>query len=223
MGTIAEVLSLSPLFNHLTTEQIQDLFSDQDCYIKCFSAGENIFELGSRYANCGIIVKGMVDVTHSNPNGSEIIVNRYNVGGLLGESFHITQEINNVALIRANNNCSVFFFDLRHMLEKHWSGKYDDYIHIISQNYMKILARTNTLLNQKIHVLTQKTLREKLMLYFSLLAAESGSNQIMLPFNRENLAQYVNGERSSVSRELSKMQAENLIIINGNNLQLLYL
>lgn len=85
-----------------------------------------------------------------------------------------------------------------------------------SRNIILSLAESNINLNQKIEVLTQKSLRDKLMMYFSQMKEAHGGTTICLPFNREQLAQYVCSERSSVCRELSHMQSEGLIRLDGN-------
>ena len=86
---------------------------------------------------------------------------------------------------------------------------------------MNSLAKSNVILNNKIQIMSQKTLRDKLITYFEILSMEKGSNEITIPFNREQLASYLVSERSSVCRELSKLKNDNIISINGNNIVLL--
>ena len=69
--------------------------------------------------------------------------------------------------------------------------------------------------------MSQKTLRNKLITYFELLSIQNGSNEITIPFNREQLACYLGSERSSICRELTKLKEENIITINKNNVILL--
>ena len=87
---------------------------------------------------------------------------------------------------------------------------------------MNSLAQTNMNLNNKIQILSQKTLRDKLITYFELLSIQKGSNVITIPFNREQLACYLCSERSSVCRELSRLKDDNIININKYLLNNIY-
>ncbi|MGN0026527.1 MAG: Crp/Fnr family transcriptional regulator, partial [Clostridium sp.] len=89
------------------------------------------------------------------------------------------------------------------------------------ENIIYSLAKSNITLNTKIQIMSQKTLRNKLITYFELLSMEKGSKEITIPFNREQLASYLGSERSSICRELTKLKNDNLIDINGNNVVLL--
>ena len=88
-------------------------------------------------------------------------------------------------------------------------------------NIMSILAKNNIVLNRKIQLLTQKTLRGKLMTYFIQLSRENNNKVFKISFTRDQLARYVCSERSSVCRELGRMQDEGLVRIDGNTITLM--
>jgi len=77
-------------------------------------------------------------------------------------------------------------------------------------------------LYNKLQIASQKTLRDKLITYLELLSMHKDSNEITIPFNRDQLACYLGSERSYVCRELSKLKADNIINIKGNDVVLLY-
>lgn len=79
---------------------------------------------------------------------------------------------------------------------------------------MFILAQKNSLLNQKIEIISKRTLREKILCYFSYQSR--GSKAFYVPLNRESLANTLCADRSAVSNELSKMQKEGLIRYHKN-------
>ena len=96
-----------------------------------------------------------------------------------------------------------------------------DYRICLLENIMHSLAKSNILLDIKVNILSQKTLRDKLITYFEILSIQECSNKITIPFNREQLACYLCSKRTSVCRELSKLKDENIISIKGNNIVLL--
>ena len=81
--------------------------------------------------------------------------------------------------------------------------------------------RKNLSLSQRIFCTTPKTVRGRLLTYFSAQAARSGSLQFEIPFNRQQLADFLAVDRSAMSGELSKMQADGLIRYKKNNFELL--
>ena len=79
------------------------------------------------------------------------------------------------------------------------------------RNLLTVSMRKNLSLSQRIFCTTPKTVRGRLLTYFSAQAARSGSLQFEIPFNRQQLADYLNCDRSALSRELSLMQKDGLL------------
>ena len=93
----------------------------------------------------------------------------------------------------------------------------------VMENLMQLIAKNNMELMMKIRILTQGSLRKKLMLYFSILSREQHSATITLPFGRDKLANYLFCDRSAVSRELGRMDREGLIQLGKTNHALIIL
>lgn len=155
------------------------------------------------------------------PSGHESIVNRINPGSCFGSSFSLLKTINSHNSFLSSANSTILFINLRELFDE---------VKIIESSQIKILkniltsfAHSNILLNAKLQILAQKTLRDKLIAYFNFLAEQSGSQEFTLPFNREQLSSFINAERSSVCRELSKLANEQIIQIEKNKVKLLNL
>ena len=86
----------------------------------------------------------------------------------------------------------------------------------MNEHLLKIIAAQTMELNRKIKHLSARTTREKLLSYLSSEAQRQRSAYISLPFNRQELADYLSVERSAMSRELGKMKAEGLIDFSRN-------
>jgi len=145
--------------------------------------------------------------------GDEEIVGRDCKGDIIGPAFCITGTCNDLSQFRVRNHVKILFLNINKILEN--PVPYD-YYSIFVRNLTNILASNNIVLNRKIKLLTRRSLREKLLVYFVHLSDVSGGNSFVLPFTREQLAQYVCSERSSVCRELGRMQDDGLIKVNGN-------
>ncbi len=212
-------LLTSKLFHDFEPKELHDLLKHCDYYIKEFTKGNEIYNPESAISHAGIILSGEVDVLHRSINGHEELVGRNAAGDIIGPAFCITGLQNNLSYFHVSKDASLLFLDIQSMIKKPTSSTcYGKFI----LNLTNILATNNIILNRKIQLLTQKSLREKLMLYFLEMANKNDGHSFLLPFTREQLAQYVCSERSSVSRELGKMQDDNLIRINGNQITVLY-
>ena len=88
-------------------------------------------------------------------------------------------------------------------------------------NLLTILTEKNLMLTHKIEHMAQKNTRDKLLSYLSMEAEKSGSAEFRIPFNRQQLADYLSVDRSAMSAELGRMRDEGLLRFNRNHFELL--
>ena len=89
----------------------------------------------------------------------------------------------------------------------------------VLENILREVARDAVYLNLKIQLLSQPTLRDKLLFYLNVMHDSQHSRVFTIPFTREKLAQFICADRSAVSRELSRMQREGIITIEGKQIK----
>jgi CRP-like cAMP-binding protein len=89
------------------------------------------------------------------------------------------------------------------------------------KNLIQNLAQKNILLMQKIECITKRTTREKLLAYLSAQVSHTIGNTIQIPFNRQELADYLSVDRSAMSSELGKLRDEGILRFNKNKFELL--
>ena len=89
------------------------------------------------------------------------------------------------------------------------------------RNYLGIVAQNNMYLNQKIKYTSRKTTREKLMAYLTDQAKMKGSNDFTIPFNRQELADYLGVERTALSKELGKMRDDGMLTFHKNEFHII--
>lgn len=88
-------------------------------------------------------------------------------------------------------------------------------------NILGLMAEKNRLLTEKMRYLTQRSTRQKIMLYLSNLARDKGKSTFALPFNRQQMADFLSVDRSALSAELSKMKKDGLIDYHKDQFSLL--
>ena len=85
-----------------------------------------------------------------------------------------------------------------------------------SRSLMYVLAGKNLMLTKKMDIITPKSLRERVMVYLSQESVKQGSRTITVPFNRQQMADYLSVDRSALSAELSRMQRDGVISYEKN-------
>ncbi len=211
-------LKQSELFYNFTTDELLLFFNNTKHYTRQYDKGVDIYSPGECIDYSGIVLSGNIDTIISCRDGNENLIMRYFPGDLIGEAFCITKTDNTFMHARASSMSEIFFFDIHSIFDFSEQSSCNAKL---MKNVIMILSRSNIALNKKIHMLTKKTLREKLLTFFSDMACKTGCPCFNMCFNREQLAQYVCSERSSVSRELGRMQDANLIQIHSHTVTML--
>lgn len=212
MKKYLNLLGQNLVFQNIPQDTLLSILSSDACNIKNFPAGKIIYEPGQSIRYTGILLDGLIDIVHLSASGHDTIVSRILPGGMFGESFSCALETNYFNEIRCTSSSVILFLDLYALLRQ--DSLPVSHHRQLTENIIHTLAKGNVWLNTKMLILTQKTLRDKILTYFETLAAQNHSNAFTLPFNREQLASFLGSERSSLSRELSRMQEEGLLTVN---------
>ena len=85
------------------------------------------------------------------------------------------------------------------------------------RNLLTISAQKNLILSRRIFHTSPKSIRGRLLSYLSFQASSQGSSEFTIPFNRQQLADYLSVDRSALSNELGKMQKDGLLKVNKNH------
>lgn len=88
-------------------------------------------------------------------------------------------------------------------------------------NIIRILAQKNLFLSKKAEFLSQRTTRQKLLAYLSDMERRTGRSTFRIPFNRQEMADFLSVDRSAMSAELSKLQKEGVLEYYKNQFTLL--
>ena len=129
----------------------------------------------------------------------------YTAGQLFGEVYACTGEPLGVSVC-AKEQCTVLFLSPESIIKESST---------LTARLLKITAMKNLRLNEKIQVITPRTIRERVMAYLSSLAKKSGSHIVTTNFDRQQLADFLCVDRSALSTELGKMHREGLIDLKG--------
>lgn len=163
----------------------------------------------------GIINEGSANLIKNDYSGNRIIIETLEKGSIFGEVF---SSYSDELSVIASDNCTVtmFYYDL--LFEKNKNP----YHTVLLNNMLQVLANKISKMNNRVDVLTKKTIREKLLEYFSILQKENISKSFLLKLNYTELADYLGVNRSALMRELKNLKNDGLIETKSNRIRLLY-
>lgn len=207
-----EIIRKCPLFTHIKDE---DLIKIQNCMggrIVKFSKNQPILEEGDPVRNMCIVVSGAVQMVRDDYNGNRIIIKRVGPGELFAESVAITEDAQMPLTVIAENECEVLMLDSSRVLSPCTNNCYF-HIYII-KNLLNIIAGKNIWFARRIEITSRRTTRDKIMAYLTMEANHKGSREFTIPFNRQELADFLGVERSAMSAEISRLRKDGIIECN---------
>ena len=202
------------LFSGIPREQVEQMLPCLEASRREFSAGRLIYSYQSG-KTAAILLKGTASVVRYEANGSRTILESLGEGGIFGAGldFH-TESLGSVHVI-CDSSCQVLFLNYEKMIRpcRNACPRHLDLV----QNILSILSRKSRLLGERVEVLSRRSIREKLLCYFSI-QAKNGT--FTLPFTLSALADYIGSDRSAMMRELRKLRQEGLVQVDGRRVTL---
>jgi CRP-like cAMP-binding protein len=216
MKNLTKVLSLSPLFEGILEKDVLPLLSCLTFKEREYSPGETILAEGDRVDSVGLIISGRAHISMNDFWGNRSIVADLSPGDIFGEVYALSggTSLSGVEVV-AYQPSEILFLNFKRMITVCSSAC--DYHNRLISNLLKIIGEKNLMITEKMRCLTKRSTREKLLSYFSLESKKQGNNQITIPFNRQELADYLSIDRSAMSSELSRMKDEGIIEYKKNS------
>ena len=204
------------LFDGIKDEQLTEAIKLLNGRIKKVEMDDFIVQLGGVLRNAGLLLKGKIESSFQNENYDQITMHTFGGGYLFGEAIVINSAKNSPVQVRAVEDSIVLFIDLSAIYQSEISSPLRT---ILAENLIKSLARKNLILNQKVRILSQKSLRDRILIYLGTLPKDK-NGFVKIPFTQTALAEHLGVNRSALSRELGRMQNEGLMIADGRRMKL---
>ena len=206
------------LFQTMTPEEIASILDCLHAQYREYPRGSLIFQREDILLEIGIVVKGSVHLLKEDYWGRQSLLTHIEEYGMFGEAFAALGAPLTFNVLAAKDS-SILFLNVRRIL-KSCSSACRFHQRLI-QNLFLLLAEKNLELSGKVSVLAQRSIRSKLMEYLSSQADLHHSFSFTIPFNRQQLADYLSVDRSSMTVELRKMEQEHILPFDKNRFELL--
>jgi CRP-like cAMP-binding protein len=209
------VLKSCALFTGVESDKITTILPCLSATVRQAEKNAFILSAEDRVETVGLILRGSVHVISEDYWGRKDILSQLGPGELFAESFSCAQIERIPVSVVAAENTEYMTINCRKIITT-CSSACAFHTQLIA-NMLQIMANKNIALMQKIEQISKRTTREKLLSYLSAEAQKNGSNRFEIPFNRQELADYLAVDRSAMSSELGKMRAEGLIDFDRNH------
>jgi len=213
------VLKKCALFRQIREEDYGPLLS-------CFAAqpwhydkGEVILGEGDPAEYVGIVLSGAVQVVRVDYYGNRSILAKLGPAGIFAEAFACAGVPTMPVSVVAAEDTEILLLQSQRII--HSCGNACHFHNQMIHNLLQVVARKNLVCNQKIEIMSKRTTREKLMAYLLLEAKRAGRSSFSIPYDRQELADYLEVDRSGLSAEISKLRRENVLLCRKNEFTLL--
>lgn len=204
-----EVLSKVELFKSMKSDDIMKMLVCLKPKISYYKKNENITIAGDDFNGIGIVLEGEVMVTKENAAGNRVIMAKQTIAQLFGEMIAYSNNDKWPATVIAVSDCTIMFIEPNKIVSTCENVCISHTTLIL--NMLKIISTKALLLNRKVEYLAIKGMREKISTFLLEQYMKTGKTTFMISLNRNELADFLNVSRPSMSREIAKMKEEGIL------------
>lgn len=212
-----KVLEKTSLFCGIKENEIKKAIKCMQARFVKYKKDEMIIREGSIVRDIGILVSGSGRSIKQEESGKVSIITLLKPGSFIGVLLAASKMRKSPVFVEASDDACVLFIPIEKFISNKDCPKYN----ILISNFIDALAEKAMVLHDRNNCLIKVTVREKILSYLKRISKEQGSRTFYIPLDRNGMAEYINVERSALSRELSRMKKEGLIDYYKNSFKLL--
>lgn len=218
MDRYLPLIGRSPLFERIDAADVEPMLRCLGARLRSYAKGAYVFRVGDRTTSMGLVLEGSVRLEKEDYWGNRSILASFGPGQSFAEVFacepDLAFDINAVAA----EDAVVLFLDVGRITGM-CPTSCAFHARLI-RNLLGIIAKRTHALTRKIEHTSKRTTRAKLLSYLSDQAERAESNRFAIPFDRQELADYLSVDRSAMCAELSRMKKDDIIDYNRNRFEI---
>ncbi len=214
MEQYVNLFQSNPLFEGIEKISLLPLLQCLDAKKHVYPKGSLIFSAGESSTKLGIVLSGYIHTAYEDLFGERSIISSFGPGQLFCDAFSCTKNQQLPVSIISQTDCTVLLLDIKLIL--HTCTHACRQHHQVNENLIHILAEKYASLNRKVMHLSRRTTRRKLLSYLCEQSRQAGNGPILIPFNQQELADYLFIDRSGLSTELNRLKKQGILSSEGN-------
>ncbi len=197
------------LFDGVSEEEYYAMMKCFESEEKSFSAGEVILDYFENRNKVGIIKEGSACLVRIDIDGNRYILENLHEDDIFGETVAFSLCGKDSIFVECISDCEILFLEYEHITKRCENAC--THHSILVQNMFKVISEKLRDISVRVEVLSNRTIRQKLLCYFNIQASAVASHYFELPFSLSALADYIAADRSAVMREIKNMKDEGLL------------
>lgn len=206
------------LFQNITSEEYDDLSGCGCLRSALYEKNTPVFKNQEKIEETALLLWGQIHIESYDLWGNRILLHSVSAGEAFAETYAFCNAVMTVDATAVQKS-KILFLNIKKAIDARNSAK-SWYVKLL-YNTLQLSAEKNLYWTSRMMCLTQKSIRSRVMTYLSSQAIQCGSLAFAIPFNRQQMADYLNVERSALSKELGRMQKEGLLRFAKNKFHLL--
>ena len=219
MKKYLNVLKKCPLFTDIEDEHLLRMLVCLGAKVEYFDKKYTVFSEGSPAKFLGIVLSGSVQIVQVDFDGNRSILGEMNPSEVFAEAFACAEIASLPVSVIANEPGEIMLIDCSHVL--HTCSNHCGFHQQLIFNLMKDLALKTIFFHQRMEITSKRTTREKILAYLHTQSKKSGTLSFEIPFDRQELADFLEVDRSGLSSEIGKLKREGIIEVEKKRFTLL--
>ena len=208
------ILKKVKLFEGLSEQELEAVLQCLNAKTQKYTKENIIMLSGDNVKDVGIIVSGSIMIIKEDVAGRQNILAHLSEADTFGEVFACAGIKTSPVTVVVSSDCEVVFVEYKRLITT-CNSSCNFHAKII-QNMLQLIAQKSLELNKKIDYLIINSMRQKLVMYLLEQYTIQQKNSFEVPLSRSELADFLNVDRSAMSRELGRMRNDGLINFNKN-------
>lgn len=205
------------LFENVQNNEVLELLKCIGIKTKVFRKNAFILKAGSKIDYLAVILGGRAVMSKTDSFGKQTVIEELKMNDIFGHNIVCCGLDKSPVDVIAENECEVLFLPFEKVVTP--CEKLCPYHLQLIKNVMKMISKRNSLLNDKIDIIGQKTTRDKILAL--LETYRNGQKVFSIPYSREEMAKFLCVDRSAMSRELCRMRDEGILKFSKNHFEIL--
>ena len=215
----SEFLMNTSLFRNMNEAEIKDALDSLKATEKSYKKGEYIFYAGDTTDSMALVLDGNVTIENNDAWGNHTVLNSMGKGHLFAETYALLDDEPLLVDVVAQDNCSILFLRIGSI--KILQNRNESWTKKLMSSLLVILSHRSLALSGRSFHTAPKTIRSRVMSYLNAVSIKKHYNEFDIPFDRQQLADYLGVERSALSKELGKMRDDGIISVKKNHFKIL--
>lgn len=208
-------LQKTVIFRSMNEKEIEDALTVLSAAEKKYKKNSAILYAGRTTERMGLVLDGSVTIESNDMWGNRTILSHVGKDQFFAETYALLENEPMLVDVTANEDCHILFLRIGSL--KQLMSARNTWTQKLVTNLLTISAHKNLTLSGRSFHTSPKTIRGRVMAYLNSVSLQKGTREFNIPFDRQQLADYLNLERTALSKELGKMQKDGMVSVNRNH------